>query len=192
MNSDSQFCLTNQHRRHATQQEILYSGSVNFRKALLQLAIKSIQSLHAEDASPLHSRQKLSTVRDIIETRFSPINSRLRFHPFIRYRNDRISFFVSIWKRERDVLHNKYLLHGSETKFAIATHSATRTVARMFSIGGPDILKVYKTHWFLVFHVSIWGAWSYVWGLCPPKPPMATELSTTQVPRRNQFLKRIR
>jgi len=27
-----------------------------------------------------------------------------------------------------------------------------------------------------VFHVSLWGAWSFVWGLSPEKPPVATGL----------------
>jgi len=27
-----------------------------------------------------------------------------------------------------------------------------------------------------VFHISIWGAWSFVWGLSPPKTPVATGL----------------
>ena len=29
-----------------------------------------------------------------------------------------------------------------------------------------------KRHWFIVFHVYIWGSWSFVWGLSPPKPPL--------------------
>jgi len=28
----------------------------------------------------------------------------------------------------------------------------------------------------IVFQISIWGDWSFVWGLSPPKPPVATGL----------------
>ena len=33
-----------------------------------------------------------------------------------------------------------------------------------------------KLHWFVVFSVSIWVFWSFVWGDNPPKPPVATGL----------------
>jgi len=42
--------------------------------------------------------------------------------------------------------------------------------------GGLDILKINK-NWFVVFHASIWGDWSFVWeGLAPKSPPLATGL----------------
>jgi len=34
-----------------------------------------------------------------------------------------------------------------------------------------DIKKLTKLHWFIVFHVSIWGGWSCLRGISPPKPP---------------------
>ena len=34
---------------------------------------------------------------------------------------------------------------------------------------GLDILKFDKNSWFIVFVISIWGAWSLVGGLSPPK-----------------------
>jgi len=38
--------------------------------------------------------------------------------------------------------------------------------------GGLDILKIDKNStWFIVFHVSILGSWSFIWELSPPKPP---------------------
>ena len=30
----------------------------------------------------------------------------------------------------------------------------------------------------IVFHISIWGAWSFVWGISPPSLPVATGLPT--------------
>jgi len=47
----------------------------------------------------------------------------------------------------------------------------SRTVARKSSIGGAlrlcrglEIHLWQKFHWFIVFHISIWGTWSYVSG----------------------------
>jgi len=65
-----------------------------------------------------------------------------------------------------------------------------RTVARKFSIGGLCFSAVgfgfvrgawhsknwQNLNWFVVFHFSIWGAWSFVWGAKPPKPPSAMGL----------------
>ena len=43
--------------------------------------------------------------------------------------------------------------------------------------GGLDIIKLTKTPLIIVFHVSISGAWSFAWGISPPKsPPAATGL----------------
>ena len=62
----------------------------------------------------------------------------------------------------------------------------SRSVARKFSIGGFAFLRGplrlcrrashsknwQKLNWFIVFHVSIWGAWSFLWGrLSPQKRP---------------------
>jgi len=40
---------------------------------------------------------------------------------------------------------------------------------------GLDIQNWPKFHWFIVFHISIWGAWS-LWELSPPKLPVETGL----------------
>jgi len=65
--------------------------------------------------------------------------------------------------------------------FLCSISSASRTVARKFSIGGLYVRagegvawhskNWQKLHWLIVFHVSILGDWSVVWGLSPPNTP---------------------
>jgi len=50
------------------------------------------------------------------------------------------------------------------------------TVAKKSSIGASQRgwhSNLTKIHWFIVFHILIWGgwAWSFVWGISLPKPP---------------------
>ena len=53
----------------------------------------------------------------------------------------------------------------------------SRTAARKSSLvgvcvcKGVDFKKWQNLHWLIVFHISIWGAWSFVWGLSPPNHP---------------------
>ena len=68
----------------------------------------------------------------------------------------------------------------------------TRTVARKFSLGALCISargfrfvrgawhsKHWPTlNWFIVFHISIWGTWSFVWRAKPPKNPWRRDCST--------------
>jgi len=42
----------------------------------------------------------------------------------------------------------------------------------------------------MLFHVSIWGAWSFVWGVSPPKPPHGdgTDLKYFKIGGLDQFI----
>jgi len=53
-----------------------------------------------------------------------------------------------------------------------------RTVARKSSIGGLDVLRIEKKTppIYRVPHLNLGVAWSFGWGLSPPKPPVETGL----------------
>jgi len=55
-----------------------------------------------------------------------------------------------------------------------------RTVARKSSVRGLDILKMIKLHWFIVFHISIWGLGDLLGGAKPTKAPSAVTTGLTQ------------
>jgi len=65
----------------------------------------------------------------------------------------------------------------TQQRSTMQPHDIGRTVARKFSIGGLSVCagcawhsKNWKnSNWFTVFHVSIWGARSFVWGAKPTK-----------------------
>jgi len=63
-----------------------------------------------------------------------------------------------------------YLLHNS--RFTLQNRRQKVFSRGLFvCAGGLDIIKLTKTP-LKLFHVSIWGAWSFVWeGLSRPKPP---------------------
>jgi len=37
-----------------------------------------------------------------------------------------------------------------------------------------------------MFRIPVWGAWSFVWGLSPPNPPVATGLIATKQPKKEK------
>jgi len=53
-------------------------------------------------------------------------------------------------------------------------------VSFLFPCWCLDIVKIDKTALIYSFHISIWGAWSIVWRLSPPNPPVATGLAVCE------------
>ena len=63
-----------------------------------------------------------------------------------------------------------YPSHSTWDFFPLFRIVLSKTLARKSSLGrfcvcagGLDILNLKELHWFIVFHISIWGAWSFVW-----------------------------
>ena len=47
--------------------------------------------------------------------------------------------------------------------------------------GGACHSNLTKIPLLIVLHILIWGPWICVWGLSPPKPPVATGLDTKSI-----------